>query len=230
MENSKNILEVLREEKFSKDTEKKLEDHLSVKSANDPKCLIAMMKVLVLEQYYIQQKDLESFRIVYQKKNLAPNQTQFFKMMYDGEAYAQNLLLTMAKKLGLSQDQLEAYEPNEATQTYPKVIRKIAESENAIGIAIACGVNFPVWGKMCGKFRDLFRDNCQWVDEDYGFLSFFATPIPNFDEMILELLPEGRIHLEMIEQVSCNVEQLQESEVLFWDGVYNDAGKFIDTM
>lgn len=89
-----------------------------------------------------------------------------------------------------------------------------------MGIAIACGVNFPVWGAMCKSFKNILKDKHGWSEDEYAFLDFFATPIPNFDQKILELLPEGGIISEYEKNIIIsNVKDLQAAEIKFWDGV-----------
>jgi hypothetical protein len=89
-----------------------------------------------------------------------------------------------------------------------------------LGIAIAYGVNFPAWGAMFKLFRNILKDTHGWSADEYAFLDFLATPIPSFDQKILELLPEGEINSEDEKNIFLsNVKDLQAAEILFWDGV-----------
>ena len=72
------------------------------------------------------------------------------------------------------------------------------------------------------------RDQWSWEKSDYDFLEFFATPIPNFDETILDLLPEEGLNSDMKKLVYENVRELQEAEVLFWNSVYEEGKKSLD--
>lgn len=93
-------------------------------------------------------------------------------MMYEGEAYATRLLLKMAYKLELTLEELNAYEPNEITQTQANLIRQMVESDNILGLIISFGVNIPFRGVMCHKFKNILRDMYEWQLYDYAYLDF----------------------------------------------------------
>lgn len=130
------------------------------------------MSRFVLEQYYIQKQNLQSFTIISEKQNLTTKQLEFFNMIYESEAYASRLLLKMACKLNLTLEELNEYQPNKITQTQAIVIRQIAESDNILGLAIAFGVNYPLRGAMCYKFKNKLSDLFEWQLNDYAFLDF----------------------------------------------------------
>jgi len=164
-------------------------------------------------------KDMESFRMVVERRDVNDATRNFFSMMAGGEEIAFNELTTkMAPKLGVTMQEMKAYKPDIKTQTYPTVMRELATGESPVPIAVACAVNFPVWGEMCGRLRDALVTNYDWTQDDVSFVNFFATPIPNFDESVMDVvesLPHG-LDYESVRQA---VKGLQIGEINFWDGI-----------
>merc|ERR1712168_1607636 len=116
---------------------------------------------------------------------------------------------------------LNAYSCKMMAQAYPSYLAKCAIFEPVSYVACACAVNFPAWGRMCARVRDAVRSSKIFQpvsEEDLEFLSFFASPIPGFDEMALKCVQEEGIQMDF--QLETVVRLLQEAEVMFWNSIY----------
>ena len=226
MEGSDNILTLLRKTKFNQDNESLLLNHPYVKDAESGTLTRQKLQNLVREQYFIQQYDQKSLEKMVERskeENLVECE-KFFQMLVDGEIHARPLILKMAKWLGLSVEQLEAYSCKMMAQAYPSYLAKCSLMEPVSYVTCACAVNFPTWGRMCGRVRDAVKASHTFpkplVDDDMEFLSFFASPIPGFDEMALRCANEqGVVMNKGLETV---VRLLQEAEVMFWDSIHQN--------
>ena len=219
-------LDLIRTADFSVRTEKKLKEHPYVKAIENGKLELHKLKNLIHEQFYVQQDDLKSIETVANKSKSEGKTAcyEFFKLLTDGEKYAGGLLQNMAKWLKLSSEDLIAYESRMKARAYPSFLARCAMYEPASFVACACAINFPAWGKMCGRVHNAIKLNKsiygEVKDEDIDFLNFFATPIEGFDEMALKCLKEENSESLDFGRLRNVVRLLQEAEVLFWDSIY----------
>lgn len=221
-----NILETIRQCQFNIDTEKKLASHPFAKDAEEGILEHKQLQKLVCEQYYIQQLDLKSLQRMFErsKEEGKKDCQKFFELLCNGEKYAAPLIKTMATWLNLTDDDLLNYQCAMKAQAYPSYLSRCSLYETSAFVAIACAVNFPAWGRMCGRVFDGIKKHPnkfgQASDKDIEFLKFFATPIEGFDHMAIDCLKEEISEDFDIKSLKTVVRLLQEAEVLFWDSVY----------
>mmetsp|Transcript_48661 Transcript_48661/g.146679 ORF Transcript_48661/g.146679 Transcript_48661/m.146679 type:complete len:242 (-) Transcript_48661:186-911(-) len=231
-------IERLRQEKFNKETEKKLEEHPFIKAAESGTLSLAQLRAFALEQYAIQLSDATSFASLAGHQGFVPTTLagisvpqpttnaaktsipDIFQFLLGGEVYAAPLLLAFAEQLGLDEQVLKSHDTNALAQTYPSYWARLALTGRRAAGAAACAVNFPAWGGMCKRLREALAksEDLGFRDNSLSFIEFFATPIENLDEMAAAVIEEeGISYEELIEPVRL----LQEYEVMFWDACYN---------
>ena len=220
------VLKDLRNSQFNIKTENILANHPFVRDAEDGKLSINQLKRFVCEQFYIQKCDLKSLEMMAEKckENNQKSCFDFFKMLCDGERYAADLIVTMAKWLNLSDKDLLEYQCSMKAQAYPSFLARCVLYETPAFVAVACAVNFPAWGRMCGRLLNAIlnsKGSFGTVSQsDLEFLNCFATPIEGFDQMALNCVKgEFGEHFKETSLFSV-VRLLQEAEILFWDSIY----------
>jgi len=253
------LINRLRKESFNIATEKKLESHPYVAAAEAGSLTLAQQRAFVTEQYHIQKSDATSFALLAGHANFTPHSLSsatvpepvskesneekqhpdLFQFILGGEVYAAPLLLRYATALGISDEtSLRDGTKNNLSpiaQAYPSYWARIALGGNRAAGAAACAVNFPAWGRACGRLHAALVTREEYGygsnnEEALDFISFFASPIDNLDEMAAAVIDnvEGGVKYE---DLIGPVRLLQEYEVMFWDAIFEasnaDGTKFV---
>ena len=184
------VIKRLREEGFVKSTEDKLLNHAYIKAAEKGELSLAQKQSFAREQYHIQLSDAISFATLSGHGGFAPDtltnaevpeaapgkQDDLFQFLLGGEVYASSLLLKYAKSLGLDEDQLKSSRTFARAQAYPSYWARLALSKKRAAGAAACAVNFPAWGRMCGRLLQALGEKDQMYsgveDESLAFINF----------------------------------------------------------
>jgi len=229
------VITKLREEEFVKTTEDKLINHAYIKAAEKGELSLAQKQSFAREQYHIQLSDAISFASLSGHDGFAPDtltnaevpeaapgkQDDLYQFFLGGELYASSLLLKYAQSLGLDEDQLKSSQTSARAQAYPSYWARLALSKKRAAGAAACAVNFPAWGRMCGRLLEALGEKDQMYsgidDESLAFIKFFATPIDGLDEMAAKVIEEEKVTYD---ELVGHVRLLNEYEVMFWDAVF----------
>jgi hypothetical protein len=233
------IIEKLRSEAFNVETEQKLATHLYVKAAEDGTLRLAQKRAFCYEQFAIQRSDAISFAHLAGHRGFRPTSLtdaqapkplpkdndkdvdDLFQFLLGGELFAAPMLLRYAASLGLNSEQaLSEYATSPLAQAYPSYWARLALDESRAAGAAACAVNFPAWGRMCGRLYDAAEKEKEGGDDSLDFIKFFATPIENLDQMAAAVIDGEAITIDDYEEIKGHVRLLQEYEVLFWDAIY----------
>lgn len=223
------MLERLRQEPFNVETERKLEQHKYIEAAEHGALSIGQLRAFAHEQFSIQRSDAISFASLAGHVGFHPltltgtkppegNADDLFHFLLGGEIYASSLLLQHAKSLGIETEEcLGSYACSAKAQGYPSYWARLALANQRAAGAAACAVNFPAWGRMCGKLADALKDKYEMNEESLAFIQFFASPIENLDAMAAKVMDDANVsYEELLEPVRL----LQAYEVLFWDACY----------
>jgi thiaminase len=174
------------------------------------------LQALAGEQYNIIRSDLRSDALMVARFG-SGQAGEFFRGFLEGEVQALGLLLDFAKALGLDEDDLKAYEPRPAAQTYPAYVTWLAVYGSEAEIAAAYLMNFPVFGENTARVSAALRKNYGLSAKDTAFFDFFAAPIPNFECDALAVVAadlERGVEPRLIKR---SARLLQAYEQMFWD-------------
>ena len=225
MEGALNLLCSLRQEKWNVYTETYLSNHpLLQENKTTQDSLLKAVEIFALEQSYITRKDLESMMIL-AERFAETRAAAFYKEMIEGEKIAIGLLKDLVKKLGFDKEHVDKYSPKEGAQGYPNCLRTFAETQTGGAVAVAFAINFPVYGRMCGRFRESIIKTLHFNETDTNIFEFVSTPIPHFDDKVAEILQEDLNKGLSSDKVREVVQGLQEQEIKFWDTVYSASLK-----
>ena len=142
------------------------------------------------EQYNILRSDLRSNAHMVSRFGAEPFGAYFLDLT-TSEAEARRLLLDFARALGMTERDLQAYEPRPGAQAYPSYAAWLAFYGSKSDIAAAYLVNFPVFGANTGRMAEALRRRYGFSAKDTAFFDYFAFLPPSFETDSLNVIQDG---------------------------------------
>lgn len=173
------------------------------------------------EQYHIVNSDRRSFA-VFAVRFPEPPAGEMFLALAGGESEALRLLADFAAALGMSEEDLRAYEPRPFAQAYPAYLAWSALSGTCSGMALAMLANLGEWGEYCGRAADALTGRYGFTETAVGFFRFFATPPPDLAERASEVIEQGLRAGEDPRDALRAARMLHAYELAFWDALMVD--------
>ena len=184
---------------------------------------VEQIAAVVAEEYSIIRSDLNSFNQMAARWD-SPQGSHFFGDLAFGEALAQPLVLDFAATVGLTEEDLAAYEPRPKGQTYPSRVAWIASNADRASAAASFLVNFGVFGENMARVRDALINVYGFTPEQIEFFSFFAEPIPGFEDDAIEVIAKGLREGACPRDVRRSARLLQAYELDFWQAASEPPG------
>lgn len=167
------------------------------------------------EQYNILHSDLRSNAHMVSRFGATPG-GPFFVNLVNGESIAIGMFLDFARALGMSEADLQAYEPRPRAQTYPSYVTALAHYGTDADIAAAYLVNFAVFGENTGRMAAALRSKYGFTAQQTAFFDFFATPDPTFEPAAIAIIGAGLQGCASERDIKRSVRLLQAYEKDFW--------------
>jgi len=184
---------------------------------------VEKIAAVVAEEYSIIHSDLNSFNQMAARWDTAQG-SHFFGDLAFGEALSMPLVLDFAANVGLSEADLAAYEPRPKGQTYPSRVAWIASNADRASAAASFLVNFAVFGENMGRVRDALVNVYGFAPEQVEFFTFFAEPIPGFEDDAIEVIATGLREGACPRDVRRSARLLQAYELDFWQAASEPPG------
>jgi hypothetical protein len=184
---------------------------------------VELIAAVAAEEYSIIRSDLDSFTRMAARWD-GPRGSHFFGDLAEGEALALPLLLDFAANVGLDERDLRAYEPRPRSQTYPSRVAWIASNADRASAAASFLVNFAVFGENMARVRDALIAVYRFTPEEIEFFTFFAEPIPGFEEDAIEVIATGLLEGACPVDVRRSARLLQAYELDFWQAASDPPG------
>jgi hypothetical protein len=184
---------------------------------------VEQIAAVVAEEYSIIRSDLNSFTQMADRWD-SPQGSHFFGDLAFGEALALPLVLDFAANVGLSEADLAAYEPRPKGQTYPSRVAWIADNADRASAAASFLVNFGVFGENMARVRDALLEVYGFTPAEVEFFSFFAEPIPGFEDDAIEVIAKGLQEGACPRDVRRSARLLQAYELDFWQAASDPPG------
>ncbi|MFO7565277.1 MAG: hypothetical protein R6X02_21725 [Enhygromyxa sp.] len=178
---------------------------------------------VVAEEYSIIRSDLNSFSIMADRWD-SPEGSHFFGDLAYGEELALPLVLDFGATVGLDEQDLADYEPRPEAQTYPSRVAWIANNADQASAAASFLVNFGVFGENMARIRDALIGVYGFAPDEVEFFSFFAEPIPGFEDDAIEVIATGLLEGACPRDVRRSARLLQAYELDFWQAVSAPPG------
>jgi pyrroloquinoline quinone (PQQ) biosynthesis protein C len=183
---------------------------------------VEQIAAVVAEEYSIIRSDLNSFNQMADRWD-SP-QSQFFGNLAFGESLALPLVLDFAANVGLTEEDLAAYEPRPKGQSYPSRVAWIASNADRASAAASFLVNFGVFGENMARVRDALLEVYGFTPAEVEFFSFFAEPIPGFEDAAIEVIAAGLQEGACPRDVRRSARLLQAYELDFWQAASDPPG------
>lgn len=185
---------------------------------------VAQLQAFACEEFNIVSSDIESNKKLVNRDDIGLKGKEFFDGILEGEIIALQLITDFGAALGLSGAELAQCKPRPGGQGFPQYVALLAEFANQADVAAAFLLNFPIFGENTGRMAiTLQMPPYNLSPEDVAFFTFFATPIPNFEEDATEVIAEGFRHGgARTSLIKRSTRFLQQYELLFWITVGED--------
>lgn len=167
------------------------------------------------EQYNILRSDLRSNAQMVSRFGAQPF-GGFFLDLTTGEAEARKLLLDFARALGMTERDLQNYEPRPGAQTYPSYAAWLAFYGSKSDIAAAYLLNFPVFGTNTGRMAVALREQYGFSTKATAFFDYFAFLPPSFETDALNVIQDGLNKGASERDIRRSARLLQAYEKDFW--------------
>jgi hypothetical protein len=192
----------------------------SVEAGHAPLDQIA---AVVTEEYSIVRSDIHSFHQMATRWDALPA-SHFFGDLASGEELALPLVIDFAAGVGLDERELAAYEPRPPSQSYPSRVSWIASNADRASAAASFLINFGVFGENMARIRDALIAVYDFTPAQIEFFTFFAEPIPGFEDDAIEQIATGLLEGACPVDVRRSVRLLQAYELEFWRAAATPPG------
>jgi thiaminase len=176
------------------------------------------LRALAGEQHAIVSSDRRSFAQLAARfpSGLAGD---FFLDMAAGEGVALGKLAGLAGWLGMTSEDLRAYEPNPGAQAYPSFVAWLALNGSRADVVLAFVANLAAWGENCRQVATALRASYGAGDDAVAFFDFFASPPGDFEPRALAVLDEALAAGDSPILARRATRLLQAYELAFWDAL-----------
>jgi hypothetical protein len=172
-------------------------------------------------QYHVATSDLRSMGMMVQRFGHTPARG-FLNGILQGEIAALKGLRVMARKLGMTQEELERYEVTPEGFAYATNMAWMAANVSAAELAVGILVNFPAWGLTCGRMSRALRARYGFTQQETVFLDAFAN-LPPLEGDALPIIQEGLDQGVEPRLLHRAARFFQAYEKMFWDAMMTAA-------
>jgi thiaminase len=201
--------------------EEEIRNHPYITALEQGEVSLDNLRAFAGEQYNILTSDLRSDALMVTRFGATPG-AAFFVGLVSGESIAVGLMLDFAAALGMTEADLQAYEPRPLGQTYPNYVTRLASHSSAAEIAAAYLMNFPVFGENTGRMAVALREVYGFTAQETAFFDFFSGLPPTFEPQVLAIIEAGLTGCDDERSIRRAARLLQAYEKDFWDAVAGD--------
>lgn len=217
---AKQLIQEIRQELAG--VEDQIRNHAYIEALESGEVPLSNLRAFAGEQYHIIQSDLRSAAQLVARFGAQPS-GPFFQGIVEGELIARAYLIRFAQALGMSEEDLAAYEPNPRAQTYPSYVTWLSVHASDAQVSAAYVVNFAVFGENLGRMGAALRTAYGLSPEATAYFDFFSVLPPDFEPSALAIIEaELRAHKHVgpiVVAIKRSARLLQAYELDFWDAV-----------
>jgi thiaminase len=182
---------------------------------------VSALRAFVGNQYAIITSDLRSVAMLVHRFGQPPSR-DFLMGVLDGERKALDGLLVMARKLGMTEQDLVTYDVSPAAFAYTAFMAWQALYASAAEFVMGILLNFAAWGHNCGRMSAALRERHGFTEADTAFLDGFAG-MPPLDEPALAIIQHGLDRGVTPAELRRGARLFQAYEKMFWDAMVQGA-------
>ena len=198
-----------------------IRNHVYVTSLQQGKVALKALKAFPGHQYHIIGSDLRSIAMMIHRFS-EPSVQSFFQDVLQGEFEALQGILALARKLGMTREELNNYPLIPEGFAYSTYMGWLSTYASSAEIVAGFLVNFVAWGHNCGQMGQSLKEQYGFTQKDTVFLDNFAQ-MPSFEPIALEIIQEGLNQGVSPERIHRAAYLFQGYEKMFWDTMAKTA-------
>ncbi|RZS41310.1 hypothetical protein EV193_103632 [Herbihabitans rhizosphaerae] len=147
-----------------------------------------------------------------------PTARAWFSGVAQGESLALGKLPALALAAGMTEQELDDYEPRAGCQAYPSYFAWLALNGEPCDVVIGVVANFSAWGDYCSRIAIAMRERYEFDAEACAFFDFFAVPVPDVEDQAVAAVQAGIDTGRLDERRARRYGRLFQSyELMFWN-------------
>ena len=200
-----------------KETEGRIRNHKYIADLAAGTFPIGAFKAFPGHQYHMWKCDLRSAATFVSRFGDRPY-GDFFIGDLQAEIEAKEGMLVLAGKLGMTQDDLERYEPSATGFAYSAYFAWLAAYGSAAEVACGLALNLAAWGANCAAIGVALRERYGFTAEETVFLDRFGS-VPSFEDAALDIIADDLKRGVETRQIVRAARLIQSYEEMFWDAM-----------
>ncbi len=179
------------------------------------------LRALPGTQYHMWQSDLRSAAHLVERFGGGPH-AQFFLGVLNAEVTAKEPIRDLAAALGMTEANLEAFEPSPKGFAYASYFAWLSQFGSAGEVACGLAVNLAAWGHNCGAVSSGLRHAYGFSSQQTAFLDVFAA-LPDLDGAAVEIVADDLEQGASPLRIKRAARLIQAYEAAFWDAMAEAA-------
>lgn len=173
------------------------------------------IKALPGHQHHMAISDMRSIATMVARFGDTPH-VDFFNGILQGQLGEREKIVILAKRLGMTKADLDAYEVEPEGYAYAAFMAWLAQRGSAAEVVCGLFVNFPAWGANCADVGAALRDAYGLTRDDTVFLDSFSK-MPSIEPTALAIIQDGLDHGVSGVLITRAARLIQGYERMFWD-------------
>ena len=177
------------------------------------------LAIVAGEQYFTIKNDLRSFAVLLSRQQDV-RLMRFVTASVNYEAAALDALFDFATALGLSEDDLQAYQPLAGAHAYTSFLGLTAFYGSVAEMAAAYVVDLDGWGGNCGAMSRILKQRYGFDEAQVRFFDHFAAEDPEFEPRSFEVIDTGLAQGVEPRDIARTARLMLEYELMYWDALH----------
>jgi pyrroloquinoline quinone (PQQ) biosynthesis protein C len=177
------------------------------------------LSLIAGEQYHTIRNDLRSFGLLLSREQ-DTRLMRFVVGNIDYEAAAFDALFDFAHAIGMTEAELQAYQPMAGSHAYTAFLATTAAYGTVPEMAAAYVIDLEGWGGNCGAISLALRGNYGFEASGVRFFDHFAAEDPDFERQSLEVIDIGLAGSADSLGIRRTVRLMLEYELMYWDALH----------
>ncbi len=173
------------------------------------------IKALPGHQHHMAISDMRSIATMVARFGDTPH-VDLFNGILQGQLGEREKILVLAKRLGMTKADLDAYEVEPEGYAYAAYMAWLAQRGSAAEVMCGLFVNFQAWGANCADVGEALRDAYGFTSDDTVFLDSFIK-MPSIEATALAIIQDGLDHGVSDVLIMRAARLIQGYERMFWD-------------
>jgi thiaminase len=215
-------MDVMRDTRTAlEEREAEIREHRYFPALGSGRVPVDALRAFPGHQYHMWRSDMRSAAALVQRFGDRPY-GGFFNDALQGEIAAGPGIVSLARRLGMTKEDLENYEPSAEGFAYAGYFAWLSIYGSAAEVACALTVNLAAWGHNCGQMSEALRAHYGFGTKDTEFLDAFAA-LPSLDEPALVIIQDDLDHGIAPRRIVWAARLMQAYEKMFWDAMASAA-------